>query len=61
MPLSGRRKFLVWKDLLDQAAVDGASRVLDIGCGRGAVLTLVAGHLTTRDSEKGPEPVVRSP
>jgi ubiquinone/menaquinone biosynthesis C-methylase UbiE len=37
----------VWRDLLDQAAVDRESRVLDIGCGRGAVLTLVAGHLTT--------------
>jgi ribosomal protein L11 methylase PrmA len=44
---SRRGKFLVWRDLLDQAAVDGTSRVLDIGCGRGAVLTLVAGHLTT--------------
>jgi arsenite methyltransferase len=44
---SRRGKFLVWGDLLDQAAVDGESRVLDIGCGRGAVLTLVAGHLTT--------------
>jgi len=42
-----RGKFAVWAALLDQMALRGDERVLDLGCGRGAVLLLAAQHLTT--------------
>lgn len=42
-----RGKFLVWADLLDQLNLRGAERILDMGCGRGAVLLMAAQHLTT--------------
>jgi ubiquinone/menaquinone biosynthesis C-methylase UbiE len=42
-----RGKFLVWADLLDQLGLRGDERILDLGCGRGAVLLLAAQHLTT--------------
>jgi ubiquinone/menaquinone biosynthesis C-methylase UbiE len=42
-----RGKFLVWAELLDQLRLRGDERVLDLGCGRGAVLLLAARHLTT--------------
>lgn len=44
---SRRGKFLVWSDLLDQLALEGCERILDVGCGRGAVLLLATQHLTT--------------
>jgi ubiquinone/menaquinone biosynthesis C-methylase UbiE len=44
---SRRGKFVVWAELLDQLELRGDERVLDLGCGRGAVLLLAAGHLTT--------------
>jgi arsenite methyltransferase len=44
---SRRGKFAVWAELLDQLALQGEERVLDLGCGRGAVLLMAAQHLTT--------------
>jgi len=43
---SRRGKFVVWADLLNGLPWQGDERVLDIGCGRGAVLLLAAEHLT---------------
>lgn len=40
-----RGKFRVWRTLLDGLGLHGDERVLDIGCGRGAVLLMVAGYL----------------
>jgi arsenite methyltransferase len=42
-----RGKFVVWAKLLDKLALRGDERILDLGCGRGAVLLLAAQHLTT--------------
>jgi arsenite methyltransferase len=42
-----RGKFIEWQTILDRAALRGDERVLDMGCGRGAVLTAVAKRLTT--------------
>ena len=42
-----RGKFLVWALLLDNLKLRGDERILDLGCGRGAVLLLAAQHLTT--------------
>jgi SAM-dependent methyltransferase len=42
-----RGKFVIWADLLDQLRLQGDERILDLGCGRGAVLLLAAQHLTT--------------
>ncbi|GLY71402.1 class I SAM-dependent methyltransferase [Amycolatopsis taiwanensis] len=42
-----RGKFRVWAEILDEAGLRGDERVLDLGCGRGAVLLAVAGRLTT--------------
>ncbi|MDV5143891.1 class I SAM-dependent methyltransferase [Streptomyces sp. SBC-4] len=39
---SVRGKFLVWDEQLDALDLEGDERVLDLGCGRGAVLTAVA-------------------
>jgi ubiquinone/menaquinone biosynthesis C-methylase UbiE len=44
---SRRGKFLVWRDILDRLRLTGSERVLDLGCGRGAVLMAVAGRLTS--------------
>jgi arsenite methyltransferase len=44
---SRRGKFVVWAQLLDQLDLQGDERVLDLGCGRGAILLLAAKHLTT--------------
>jgi arsenite methyltransferase len=44
---SRRGKFLVWAELLDQLKLRGDEHILDIGCGRGAVLMIAAQHLTT--------------
>jgi SAM-dependent methyltransferase len=38
-------KFAVWADLLDRLELRGDERLLDIGCGRGAVLLMAAQHL----------------
>ena len=40
-----RGKFVVWEELLDGLALHGDEQVLDIGCGRGAVLLAVAKRL----------------
>ena len=40
-------KFLAWTELLDQLNLRGDERILDLGCGRGAVLLLAAQRLTT--------------
>ncbi|MEO8809089.1 MAG: class I SAM-dependent methyltransferase, partial [Rhodanobacter sp.] len=37
-----RGKFAVWRDLLDAQAWRGDEQVLDLGCGRGAILLMVA-------------------
>jgi arsenite methyltransferase len=37
-----RGKFIVWAELLDALPLLGAEHVLDMGCGRGAVLCMVA-------------------
>jgi ubiquinone/menaquinone biosynthesis C-methylase UbiE len=42
-----RGKFGVWSEILDDLHLRGDERVLDMGCGRGAVLTAVARRLTT--------------
>lgn len=42
-----RGKFIVWAELLDKLGLRGDERILDLGCGRGAVLLLAAQHLTT--------------
>lgn len=42
-----RGKFAVWRALLDELGLRGDERVLDVGCGRGAVLNLVAARLST--------------
>jgi arsenite methyltransferase len=42
-----RGKFVEWDRILDQLALRGDEQVLDLGCGRGAVLTAVARRLTT--------------
>ena len=42
-----RGKFVEWERILDNLHLRGDEAVLDMGCGRGAVLTAVAGRLTT--------------
>jgi len=42
-----RGKFKVWAALLDQLDLRGDERILDMGCGRGAVLLMAAQRLTT--------------
>jgi arsenite methyltransferase len=42
-----RGKFQVWDEVLDELHLRGDERVLDMGCGRGAVLTAVASRLRT--------------
>jgi SAM-dependent methyltransferase len=43
---STRGKFSVWAELLDELDLRGDEQVLDLGCGRGAVLLAAAQHLT---------------
>src|ERR1700685_119252 len=38
-------KFAVWADLLDRVELKGDERLLDVGCGRGAVLLMAAQRL----------------
>ena len=40
-------KFVVWSELLHQLNLRGDERILDLGCGRGAVLLMAAQHLST--------------
>jgi len=42
-----RGKFVEWQRILDGLRLRGDERVLDMGCGRGAVLMAVASRLTT--------------
>lgn len=42
-----RGKFVIWAELLDRLELRGDERILDLGCGRGAVLLMAAQHLTT--------------
>ena len=42
-----RGKFVVWRELLDDLRLHGGERILDLGCGRGAVLLSTAKLLTT--------------
>lgn len=44
---SKRGKFLVWADILNELKLRGDERILDLGCGRGAVLFLAAQHLSS--------------
>jgi arsenite methyltransferase len=44
---SRRGKFVVWEELFRSLKLRGDERVLDLGCGRGAVLLLAAQQLTT--------------
>jgi arsenite methyltransferase len=49
-----RGKFVIWAELLENSRLRGDERVLDVGCGRGAVLTMIArllprGHVTGID------------
>src|SRR5262245_39025371 len=41
-----RGKFIVWADLLDSLNLRGDEHILDMGCGRGAVLLMAAQRLT---------------
>ena len=63
-------KFAVWAELLDDLALTGDERLLDVGCGRGAVLVMAAKRLprgmavgvdlwSTRDQSGNAEPVTR--
>jgi ubiquinone/menaquinone biosynthesis C-methylase UbiE len=45
-----RGKFAVWSELLDGLTLRGDEDVLDLGCGRGAVILAIAGRLTTGSS-----------
>lgn len=40
-------KFVVWSRVVDEMQLRGDERILDLGCGRGAVLVLAAMRLTT--------------
>jgi arsenite methyltransferase len=40
-----RGKFIVWAEILDALSLRGTERALDVGCGRGAVLTMIAQRL----------------
>ncbi len=42
-----RGKFVVWARPLEQLYLRGDERILDMGCGRGAVMLMAAQHLTT--------------
>ena len=42
-----RGKFCLWAELLESLDLRGDERILDMGCGRGAVLLMAAQHLTT--------------
>jgi SAM-dependent methyltransferase len=42
-----RGKFVVWDNLLGKLPLRGDERILDLGCGRGAVLLMAAQRLTT--------------
>jgi ubiquinone/menaquinone biosynthesis C-methylase UbiE len=42
-----RGKFIVWADLLNRLNLRGDEQILDLGCGRGAVLLMAAQCLTT--------------
>lgn len=42
-----RGKFVIWADLLNSLSLRGDERILDMGCGRGAVLLMAAQHLPT--------------
>jgi len=42
-----RGKFLEWEQILNRVHLRGDEAVLDMGCGRGAILTAVARRLTT--------------
>jgi arsenite methyltransferase len=42
-----RGKFVEWAKVLERLGLRGDERILDLGCGRGAVLLLAAQHLTT--------------
>jgi SAM-dependent methyltransferase len=42
-----RGKFVVWAELLGQLRLRGDEQILDMGCGRGAVLLMAAQYLTT--------------
>ena len=42
-----RGKFVVWAELLDGLRLRGDERILDLGCGRGAVLLMAAQRLAT--------------
>lgn len=44
---SRRGKFIVWAELLRDLKLRGDEQILDLGCGRGAVLLLAAQHLST--------------
>jgi arsenite methyltransferase len=44
---SRRGKFLVWSELLDDLELRGDEKILDLGCGRGAVLLMAAERLST--------------
>lgn len=42
-----RGKFVLWAGLLDSLSLRGDERILDMGCGRGAVLLMAAQRMTT--------------
>lgn len=48
-----RGKFIEWERVLDRMHLRGNESVLDLGCGRGAVLTAVARRLTTSGRATG--------
>src|SRR5882672_10928484 len=48
-----RGKFVLWAELLDPLNLRGDERILDMGCGRGAVLLMAAQHLTPAGGEGG--------
>jgi arsenite methyltransferase len=55
-----RGKFLVWSKLLESLLLRGDEHVLDMGCGRGAVLAMIA-KLLPRGRAVGLDLCVRDP
>ena len=47
-----RGKHVVWERLIDELALAGDETVVDIGCGRGAVLLLAAARRAARQGDR---------
>lgn len=50
---SFRGKFIIWANILDQLTIQPDSKILDLGCGRGAVLLMEAKRLGNKGKAVG--------